>query len=242
MKITAIIQARSTSVRFPNKALKEINGKAIVEILFKRLSLSKKINKIIFAIPKEPEEKLLKKHLLNLGCNLFEGSNNDVLDRYYQAAKKFKTDIIVRITGDCPLVDSSIIDQMISQLIKKKLDFISNCSPPTYPDGLDVWVCTMKALKKTWSKAKNPKDREHVMNYIINSKNFLKDNLELKEDLSNNRWTIDEPEDFLVMKNIFNHFKNNFNFSWIDVLKLKKTHPEYFNVNKHIIRDRQTGV
>ena len=237
MKITAIIQARSTSMRFPNKALKEINGKTIVEILFKRLSLSKKINKIVFAIPKESEEKLLKKHLLSLDCNLFEGSNNDVLDRYYKAAKKFKTDIIVRITADCPLVDSSIVDQMISKLIRNKLDFISNCSPPTYPDGLDVWVCTMKALKTAWLKAKNPTDREHVMNYIINSKIFLKDNLELKEDLSNNRWTIDEYEDFLVMKKIFNHFKNNFDFSWKDVLKLKKIHPEYFDLNRHIARD-----
>ena len=168
MKITAIIQARSTSVRFPNKALKEINGRAIVEILFKRLSLSKKINKIVFAIPKEPEEKLLKKHLLNLGCNLFEGSNNDVLDRYYQAAKKFKTDIIVRITGDCPLVDSSIIDQMISQLIKKKLDFISNCSPPTYPDGLDVSVMHWSTLEKAFYEAKKMSEREHVVPYIIN--------------------------------------------------------------------------
>ena len=237
MKVVAIVQARSTSVRFPKKVLLEINKKTIIEILFNRINLSKKINKIVFAIPKKKEEKLLKKHILSLGCNLFEGSNDDVLDRYYKAARKFKADIIVRITADCPLTDSFLVDEMIEKLIKDKLDFISNCAPATYPDGLDVWVCTQKALKTAWSKARSREDREHVMNYIINSNDFIKDNLKFKKDLSKERWTIDEPEDFLVIKNIFNYFKNRYDFSWGEVLKLKKKHPEYFAANRHILRD-----
>ena len=237
MKITGIVQARTNSTRFPNKILQEINGKTIIEILFKRLSRSKKINKIIFAIPDNPGEKNLKKHILSLGCDLYEGSENDVLDRYYQSAKKFNSDIVVRITGDCPLIDPSIVDQMVLKLINNKLDFISNYSPPTYPNGLDVAVCTMETLERAWIEAKNSSDREHVMSYIINSKKFSKYNFKLEKNLSKYRWTIDEPEDFLVIKNIFNYFKNKNNFPWTDVLKLEKAHPEYFIANKHIERD-----
>jgi len=237
MKVIAIVQARSTSSRLPKKVLLKIKEKTIIELLWKRLILSKKINKIVFAIPKNSKEKLLKKHILSFGGELFEGSENDVLDRYYKAAKKYKADIIVRITGDCPLIDSSIVDQMITKLIENKLDFVSNYDPPTYPDGLTVAVCTLKTLKTAWSKATSQGDREHVMNYIINSKDFLKDNLKLKKNLSSERWTLDESEDFLVIKNIFNYFKKRYDFSWTEILKLKKKHPELFDANKHIVRD-----
>ena len=241
-KIICIVQARTKSTRFPNKVLQRINGKTIIEILFKRLSQSKKINKIIFAIPDNPEENDLKKNILSLGCDLYEGSENDVLDRYYQSAKKFNSNIIVRITGDCPLIDSSLVDQVILKLINNKLDFVSNYAPPTYPDGLDVAACTMKTLKRAWKETKNVYDREHVMNYIVNSKKFSKYNLELKKNLSKYRWTIDEPEDFVVIKNILNHFKNKYNFSWTDIVKLEKAHPEYFIPNKHILRDEGSNL
>ena len=99
-----------------------------------------------------------------------------MLDRYYQCAKKYKYDHIIRITGDCPLVDSSIIDEMYTIFKKKKLDFISNYSPPTFPDGLDVSIFTFNALKKAWKNSRSKFDREHVVPYILNNKNFKKEN------------------------------------------------------------------
>ena len=237
LNITAIVQARLNSTRFPNKVLEKINGKTILEVISIRLRESKLINDIIFAIPGTPNEILLKKFLIKSKLNIFEGSKNDVLDRYYNCAKKNKSDIIVRITGDCPLVDTSIVDSLINTLINDKLDFVSNWSPPTFPDGLDVSVCTYNALKKAWKLSTNKYDREHVVPYFM-KKNFFKiKNISYESNLSMERWTLDEPEDLIVLKKIFANFKKNYLFSWKEVLKLKKKHPEYFEANSHIPRN-----
>jgi glutamate-1-semialdehyde 2,1-aminomutase len=168
---------------------------------------------------------------------VFEGNENDVLDRYYNCAKKNKSDIIVRITGDCPITDASIVDSLINTLINDKLDFVSNWSPPTFPDGLDVSVCTYNALRKAWNLSTSKYDREHVMPYFV-KKNFFKiKNISYESNVSAERWTLDWPEDLIVLKKIFTNFKKNYIFSWKEVLKLKKKHPEYFEANKHITRN-----
>ena len=237
LNITAIVQARLSSERFPNKVIEKINNKTILEIIATRLKKSRLITNIIFAIPKDPNEKLLKKILTKSKLNIFEGNKNDVLDRYYNCARQNKSDIIIRITGDCPLVDASIVDSLINTLIKDKLDFVSNWSPPTFPDGLDVSVCTYNALKKAWKLSTNKYDREHVVPYFM-KKNFFKiKNISYESNLSMERWTLDEPEDLIVLKKIFANFKKNYLFSWKEVLKLKKKHPEYFEANSHIPRD-----
>ena len=144
LKIAAIIQARANSSRMPNKVLEKIKDKNLLEIIYLRLKKSKKIQDIRFIIPKHAAEKKLKSYLQNNKIPFFEGSEKDVLDRYYQCAKKYNYDHIIRITGDCPLVDGSLIDDMYSIFTKKKLDFISNYSPPTFPDGLDVSIFTFE--------------------------------------------------------------------------------------------------
>ena len=240
--ITAIVQARLSSKRFPNKVIEKINNKNILEIIATRLKKSRLITKIIFAIPKDPNEKLLKKILTKSKLNIFEGNKNDVLDRYYNCAKKNKSDIIIRITGDCPLVDASIVDSLVNTLIKDKLDFVSNWSPPTFPDGLDVSVCTYKALRKAWNLSTSKDDREHVMTYFINKKFFRTKNIDSGSNLYTERWTLDEPEDLIVLKKIFANFKKNYLFSWKEVLKLKKKHPEYFEPNSHIPRDEGRNI
>ena len=236
LNITAIVQARLNSTRFPSKVLEKINGKTILEVISIRLRESKLINDIIFAIPGGPNEILLKKFLVKSKLNIFEGNENDVLDRYYNCAKKNKSDIIVRITGDCALTDASIVDSLINTLINDKLDFVSNYSPPTFPDGLDASVCTYNALRKAWNLSTSKPDREHVMNYFIKKNFFKTKNISYKSNLSAERWTLDWPEDLIVLKKIFNNFKKNYIFSWKEVLKLKKKHPEYFEANKHIAR------
>ena len=236
MKVGAIIQARVTSSRFPNKILEKIKGKTLVEILFKRIKKSKKINNIIFAIPKNHKQKKLKKILKSIGCDIYEGSEDDVLDRYYRAAKKYKLDLVVRLTADGPLYDPMLIDQIIDEAIKKNYDFVSNIYPPSFPDGLDCSVIKLKALKIAWNRATKKSDREHIVGFFKNNKKFKKSNISHTEDLSNCRWTIDEPEDLVVLKNIFSNFKN-LNFSWLDVLQLMKKKPNLFTPNQHIKRD-----
>ena len=235
--IVAIIQARTTSSRFPRKVLKKINNLSIMQIMHSRIKKSKFINKIIFAIPNEEEERELKQHLKKNKFLIFQGNKNNLLDRYYKAAKKFNAEIIIRITGDCPLVDSEIIDQMIEKFLTNKFDCLTNYNPPSFPDGLDIAIITFNSLKSAWKKAKSIYDCEHVIPYIINSPKFKKFNFISKIDFSKNRWTIDEPEDFEVISNIFKNFKKKIIFSWKQVLKLQKKKPHIFLANKEILRD-----
>ncbi|MDA9199962.1 hypothetical protein N9O47_02500 [Candidatus Pelagibacter sp.] len=143
MKIVAIVQARVNSVRFPNKVMKHINGMPIIEIILKRLNKSKLLNQIILATSTDTRNKILVDHVESLGFACIEGSDTDVLNRYIQAAEKTNADIIVRITGDCPLVDPVLVDECIRGFQDSKVDYYSNISPPTFPDGLDIEVINM---------------------------------------------------------------------------------------------------
>ena len=236
MKTIAIIQARSTSKRFPNKVLQKIKGKTLIEILILRLRLSKKIDQIVVAIPKNKTQFLLKKHLKKLNVSIFEGSEFDILDRYYKASKKYKSSFIVRITADCPLIDSNLVDKLITIASKNSYDFVSNCSPPTFPDGLDTSVISYKTLRETWKNAKSLHDREHVVPYIERNKSFRKYNLKYSKNLSHERWTVDEPEDFKVIENIIKHMKT-LSFAWEKILDLKNKKPKLFQANSHIKRN-----
>ena len=232
----AIIQARLTSKRFPNKVLEKVKGQTLIQILINRIKFCKKIDKIIVAIPKNKKQKKLKKHLRDIGANYFEGSEQNVLDRYYQAAKKLHPENVVRITADCPLIDYSIIDKLVKIVRQKKYDYASNVNPATFPDGLDVSVIKFKTLEESWKKVKSSYDKEHVVTYIQKNKNLKKFNLINKINYSSERWTVDEKEDFEVIKKIIENF-NNLKFSWRSVIKLKKKNPQIFFNNSHLIRD-----
>lgn len=238
IKITAIVQARSTSVRFPKKVLQKINGKTLVEIVNIRLKKSKLIQKIIFVIPKEKSEVELRKVLNKNKINFFEGSKEDVLDRFYQCAVKNPTDIIVRITGDCPLIDPYLIDKGLKLFlrIKKSKSILTNYLPPTFPNGVDFSIFTFFGLKIAWENAKTNYEREHVVPFMINSKNFIKHKLINKVNHSDLRITVDEPKDLIVVKKIFKQFKN-FNFKIEKVIDLWKKNKKIFNENKYIMRD-----
>ena len=156
MKKSIIIQARLGSTRFPNKILKKVyKEKTVLEIIYRRLLKSSLTDDIIFAIPNNNENIKLKNFIKNkLKAKLFLGSEKNVINRYFMSSKKFKSDIIIRITADCPLVDPKIIDEYIDILIKEKLDYVYNGFPHTYPDGMDVEVFRFKALKTAHTKAK----------------------------------------------------------------------------------------
>ena len=234
--ITIIIQARLNSTRLPGKVLKKISNKTVLEIVHERTSKSKLKNQIIIAIPNNKKNLKLKNFLKNKHLDYFEGSDKNVLDRYYKCAKKNKSQIIVRITADCPLIDSSIIDKCLKIFIKEKIDLLDTAYPPTFPDGLDVSIFNYKTLHQTWKNAKTDYDKEHVVPFMRRNKEIKKLNYTSKINFASERWTLDTEEDLIVIKNIFKRFKD-FHFSWKDVLKIRKKFPEDFITNQYSIRN-----
>ena len=233
----AIIQARLNSIRFPSKIMQKINGKPLIEILIERVSSAKEVTKIVVVTSINKKNKNLVEFLKKKKIDFYQGSENNVLKRYYDVAKRNKFKNIIRITGDCPLVDPALIDQYVKIFKKKKVDYLSNICPPTYPDGLDLEIFTYDTLKKTYLKAKNKYDQEHVTPYIQKSDNFKKINITYKEDHSKLRLTIDEKKDLEVIKVVFKEFYPKITFSFEDVLKFIKKNPLKFKINSSIIRN-----
>ena len=170
MKVVCIVQARLGSKRLRGKVLKKLLKKELIFTLLDRLKMVKSINQLVVAIP-ENDNKLYK--ILNAkGYNIYKGSEEDVLSRYYHAALEYKANIIVRITADCPLVDPELVTKLIKKFKSSNYDYVSNIDPPTYPDGLDVEVYSFTALKRAFKESKLPVDREHISPYIFKNKNF----------------------------------------------------------------------
>ena len=237
MKIVALVQARMGSTRLPNKVMKPINGVTMIELLLTRLARAKEIDQIIVATSVDERNIPLVEHVRKLGYTCEQGSENDVLDRYVQAAEKHNADVVVRITGDCPLVDPDLVDEVIRQFKADNVDYCCNTNPPTYPDGLDIEVFTFKALEKARRDTADPFDREHVTPYLRKPGNFKTAYIQHSEDLSALRWTVDEPADFVVIEKVLQHFHPRTDFTWTEVLNLQLQQPDIFNINQHIIRN-----
>ena len=234
MKIVALVQARTGSVRLPQKVLKPILNKPMIELLLSRLSLSTELDEIVVATSEEKRDDKLESTVESLGFKCTRGSEKDVLNRFYKSAKFLEADVIVRITGDCPLVDSKLVDECIRGYKKFKVDYFSNIDPATYPDGLDIEVMSFQSLERANREAESDFDREHVTPYIRNSDSFSKSSIQNEEDLSSQRWSVDEPEDLIVVTKIFEYFSPDIFFDWKKVLELLKIRPELFEDNKKI--------
>lgn len=237
MKIVALVQARMGSTRLPNKVMKTIGGVPMIELLLSRLSRAKEINQIVVATSVDERNNALVKYVRGLGYACEQGSENDVLDRFMQTARKHQADIVVRITGDCPLVDPALVDEAIRRFKTSGADYFSNVSPPTYPDGLDIEVYTFKALEQASQETSRPFDREHVTPYLRDSGKFTTAVMQHNQDLSGLRWTVDEAADLNVIEKIFQHFHPRTDFTWTEVLDLQRQQPEIFNINQHLIRN-----
>ena len=242
MKILGIVQARMGSKRFPGKIIKKINGLATLDILLKRLKKSKNLDEIIVATSNKTDNSPLIKFLESINQKYYQGSEEDVLDRFYKVALKQKADIIVRITGDCPLIDSKIVDKCIKLFKNKNLDYLSNIAPPSFPDGLDVEVFSFSSLKKAWEKSFLKIDREHVTPYIINNNSFKKYNLKNPIDYSNIRITLDYEEDLTVLKKILNNFSPRIDFDMDEIINFYHKNKESFKMNKKYQRNETINI
>lgn len=237
MKVVAIVQARMGSTRLPNKVMKPIVGIPMIELLLSRLSQAKELTQIVVATSVDERNQVLVDHVRKLGYACEQGSENDVLDRYLQAARTHGADVVVRITGDCPLVDPALVDAVIERFKTADLDYLSNNNPPTYPDGLDIEVFTLAALARATRETDKPYDHEHVTPYLREPGLFNIATFQNDEDLSAGRWTVDEPADFSVIEKIFEHFHPRTDFGWREVLELEKKRQDIFSINKSITRN-----
>ncbi|AFS47875.1 Cytidylyltransferase,Aminotransferase class-III [alpha proteobacterium HIMB5] len=232
LKLITIIQARYNSKRFPGKILKKYKNFTYLEILINRLKKSKHIKKIIVATTNHSSDDSVKLICDKMKIECYRGSEDDVVDRYFQAAKFFKSKNIVRITADCPLIDFSVVDQVITKFFDENVDYSSNTMPPTYPDGLDVEVFTFKSLFLAWKASRKNKNlREHVTTHIRKNPSLKKTNLEYVSDYSFLRLTLDDPNDLNVIRNVLNQFDDIYNFKILEIVKLYKKKQKLFDLN-----------
>lgn len=235
MKKTAIIiQARMGSTRLPGKIMKKILNKPMIEYLIERASKSKMIDDIIVATSDTKENKELIDFLKAKSVKYFIGDENDVLSRYYYTAKKFNIDNIIRVTADCPLIDATIIDDTVKKYYKDKVDYASNIFPRSFPKGLDTEIFSFNSIEKAFNEANSLYDREHVTPYIRESGKFDISNISYEKDYSYLRLTVDWEEDFKLISKIFNQFKPNIFFNWLDVVDELFKNPELIQINNHL--------
>jgi len=234
--IVNVIQARMGSSRLPGKVLMEVNGIPLLKRMYDRVIKSVLVDKTIIATTNEQKDDAIVLFCKNQGIEHYRGSENDVLDRYYQAAKIFNPEIVVRMTADCPLADPEIIDKTIRLFINRKVDYAANTVPPEvkkFPDGSDVEVFSFLALEKAWKEATDIKDREHVTFYFWKKNNgFSTAMLNNTYDWGKYRITIDYPEDFEVISFIINELeKNRSNGSMKEIIEILDLNPRVYNKN-----------
>lgn len=201
MKRVAIVQARVSSSRLPGKVMKPIMGIPMIVFMLHRVARARNLDRLVLATSVEESDDVLNQIALQYGFDCYRGDLSDVLARFAGAAKLYEADIVVRLTGDCPLIDFDIIDSCVATLVQEDLDYVSNVDPPTFPNGLDVEVMTIDALAQANSNAKTSSDREHVTPYIRRNKTqFRQANVRSCVDLSSLRWTVDHPDDLDLVR------------------------------------------
>lgn len=239
MKTVAIVQARMGSTRLPNKVMRPICGTPMIGLLLERLAKAKRIDQIVLATSKDLRNKPLAQYVRELGYAVYQGSEDDVLDRYYQAAQEAEADTVVRITGDCPLIDPMLIDRVIEFHVQGAYDFVSNAIEPTFPDGLDAAVFRFSLLEQAWLDAKFPSEREHVTLYMRRFPDRYKIGVyKGAPDRSHFRWTVDEPADFEFVSKIYERlYPGKPDFGSDDIYRLLEREPELSKINSGISRN-----
>lgn len=242
MNISVIIEARMSSTRLPGKVLMKVNKKPILKHMVDRLKHCKLIKDIIIATTLKPQDDIIEKFCKKNKLKFFRGSESDVLGRVLFAAKKFRVDVIVEITGDCPLIDPNIVDQTISTYLlnKKKVDYMTNALRYSYPNGMDVQIFKRKLLNKVSKLTNSKHDREHVTTYIYsNPKKFKIFEISAPPNLY---WpglglTLDTKQDFELIKTIIKNLsKIKPFFTCLDIINFLKKNSRFVKLNKNIIR------
>lgn len=239
MKTVAIIQGRMASSRLPDKILMEIEGKPMLAWVVDRARKAKRVDQVVVATTTDPSDDPVEVFCRQKGYDCFRGSKLDVLDRFYHAARRFKADVVVRLTADCPLLDPGLVDLVLEKFFAAGADFAANRLPPpftrTYPIGLDTEVCTFSALKRAWAEASEKHDREHVMPYLYEMEGRFKVvRVEYGQDFGWMRWTVDTPADLALIRQLAARLKAIPDFTWLDVLAIFQREPELAMINQNV--------
>lgn len=239
MKINVFLQARMSSTRLPGKVLMELCGKPMIGHQIERIRLSKCIDKIVILTSTDSSDDELAKYCESINCKVFRGNLNNVLSRFIGALKKYPCDHVVRLTGDCPLIDWNVVDLVVGEHINNGCDYTSNTLTPTFPDGLDVEVFTKDCLNRMFNKATTQLEKEHVTYYCYTHKEeFSLHNVVNDKDQSAFRWTVDSIEDFNFVEQIYNSlYPTKHLFSSEDISKFLLENPNIMDINHHTSRN-----
>ncbi|MCB9362534.1 glycosyltransferase family protein [Candidatus Woesearchaeota archaeon] len=236
-KKVLIIQARMGSTRLPGKMMLDVGGIPLIERVIHQAKACKSVDLVVLATGDGDANDVLCEKAKQLDTRCFRGNESDVLDRFYKAAEKYGADIIIRVTGDCPFLQPSIVNEVVESLIAQDVDYACNTQPPTYPDGIDVEVMKFSALRRAWTEAKLPSDREHVTPFIWKRRDlFTLHNVAGDSDLSNIRLTIDEPNDLFVANAIMQYSSEKFP-NLATIMSIIKKHPEVLDRNRGLERN-----
>jgi spore coat polysaccharide biosynthesis protein SpsF (cytidylyltransferase family) len=234
-RTVAIIQARLNSERLPGKILADIEGQSMLERVIRRVQMAKKLDETVLATTDRPADDVTAAKGEELGVRVVRGSEDDVLDRYRQAAIEARADHIVRVSADSPFVDAQLIDQTVDVYTRAGSDYASNKLHPSFPLGLDVEIFSRAALERAWKEAKEPFERSHVTYYMYsNPSRFSLVPVTTKPDRHTWRWTVDTPDDLEFARTVFEKLGSSNDFSWKDVVLLLTSEPDIANINSHI--------
>lgn len=256
MKFLAIVQARMGSSRLPGKVMLDIAGLPMLERVVERTKRASLLENVVVATTNEAQDDAVANFCRERGYPVHRGSLHDVLDRFYQAARVFEAEAVVRITADCPVIDPGLIDGIVREFTLSSVDFAANRLPPpwqrTYPIGLDIEVVTFSALERAWKQADQKSQREHVMPYFyegipVDAFDLTRTSLAVSPrgfrvmlvnhvpDYGSKRWTVDTAEDLALMQRVYARFEGRDDFSWQDVLALFEREPELANINSNVV-------
>ncbi|MGD0611152.1 MAG: glycosyltransferase family protein [Anaerolineales bacterium] len=257
--ILAIVQARMGATRLPGKVLADIGGQPMLIRVVERLRRAQKLHEVVVATTRAVQDDPLAEVCRGRGYPIYRGEMHDVLDRFYQTARSFHATVVVRITADDPVIDPQLVDLTVSEFQQSAADFAANRLPPpwhrTYPNGLDVEVCSWAALERAWREAREPFQREHVMPFFyeglpiesthvtksitaVSPRGFRLRLVNHDPDYGDLRWAVDTPEDLDLIRRIYAAFGNRDDFTWEQVLALFKSQPELVKINAAVKQKR----
>lgn len=234
-RVVTIIQARMGSERLPGKVLATICGSPILALIIRRISPSRLRGELVVATTERPEDDVIEDLSSRLGVSCFRGATEDCLDRYYQAAKRFQAQTVVRLTADNPLIDHSFLDWALGEFLAAApgCDYLITSSD-TFPLGLSVEIFSFSALETAWKETADPAWRAHVTPYLRqHPERFKLRYLSCPQDYSRMRWTVDTPDDLKFVRAIYDHFGHD-HFSWREAIAAVEQHPEWAELNRHV--------
>jgi spore coat polysaccharide biosynthesis protein SpsF len=233
----AIIQARIGSTRLPGKVLLPLAGEPVLTRVVRRTSRARTVDAVVVATTNEPADLAIVELARREGWLVERGSEADLLDRYVQAARAHRADVVIRITSDCPLIDPDVIDQTVHAFEAGGVDYASNTlEPRTFPRGLDVEVVTMAALERAWREDADLAWREHATPYLYRHPELFRLlRVPAPVDESRHRWTIDTPEDYDLVSRIYEALGRD-DFAWREALATVEAHPEWADINRETVQ------